>query len=162
MEAKHLRKEVFRACPDLQTSRKSHLSLLSFSTEKLVQTHKNASWQTGLTDWAFCLCKHHENKHSHVPCLPAAIYLICQICYNGLMSIHKVCSMSEMIKILVKKVHFKTSCKVMNTLQEADIDNVEEFTRAESFVFVRSKLEVSFKNWKVKLALGLQSLDRWH
>lgn len=62
------------------------------------------------------------------------------------MSIHKVCSMSEMIKILVKKVHFKTSCKVMNTLQEADIDNVEELTRAESFVFVRSKLEVSFKN----------------
>lgn len=43
VEAKHLRKEVFRACPDLQTSRKSHLSLLSFSTEKLVQTHKNAS-----------------------------------------------------------------------------------------------------------------------
>lgn len=78
------------------------------------------------------------------------------------MSIRKVCSMSEMIKILVKKVHFKTSCKVMNTLQEADIDNVEEFTRAESFVFVRSKLEVSFKNRKVKLALGLQSLDRRH
>lgn len=50
----------------------------------------------------------------------------------------------------------------MNTLQEADIDNVEEFTRAESFVFVRRKLEVSFKNWKVKLALGLQSLDRRH